>query len=90
MENVETRQDSQIADNLPTMKHKLDLGDKEEEHDDRPFDPNLVCPNCKKQFQIGEIQEYKKHYETCLRQNKEDALQLDPAAVQQNIICTYN
>ena len=36
-----------------------------EEHDDRPYDPNLVCPTCRKQFRIGEIQEYKKHYKIC-------------------------
>ena len=32
----------QIVDNTQTMKHN--------EQDDRPFDPNLVCPMCKQQF----------------------------------------
>ena len=31
----------------------------------RPFDPNLVCPMCRRQFQIGEIQKFKKHVNTC-------------------------
>lgn len=31
----------------------------------RPFDPNLVCPMCRRQFRIGEIQKFKKHVSTC-------------------------
>ena len=31
----------------------------------RPFDPNLVCPMCKKQFRIGEIQKFRRHVNTC-------------------------
>ena len=31
----------------------------------RPFDPNLVCPMCRKKFRIGEIQKFKKHVSTC-------------------------
>ena len=31
----------------------------------RPFDPNLVCPMCRKQFRIGEIQKFKHHVNTC-------------------------
>ena len=31
----------------------------------RPFDPNLVCPMCRKQFRIGEIQRYRRHVNTC-------------------------
>lgn len=34
---------------------------------DIPFDPNLVCPKCKKQFRVGEIQKYRKHFESCLK-----------------------
>ena len=30
-----------------------------------PFDPNLVCPLCMKQFRLGEIQKYKKHVGKC-------------------------
>ena len=31
----------------------------------RPFDPNLVCPMCRRQFRIGEIQKFKRHVNTC-------------------------
>ena len=44
------------------------------ESDDRPFDPNLVCPKCKQQFRIGEIQEYKRHYKLCHSENKKKDL----------------
>ena len=30
-----------------------------------PFDPNLVCPMCRRQFKIGEIQKYRQHVKTC-------------------------
>ena len=31
-----------------------------------PFDTNLICPICRKQFRIGEIQKYKKHVDKCV------------------------
>ena len=31
----------------------------------RPFDPNLVCPMCRKQFRNGEIQRFRRHVNTC-------------------------
>ena len=30
-----------------------------------PFDPNLVCPKCGRQFHRGEIQKFRKHHEGC-------------------------
>ena len=30
-----------------------------------PFDPNLVCPKCGRQFRRGEIQKLRKHHITC-------------------------
>ena len=65
------------------QQQRLEIGDnpqaidnfgtpKDEESDDRPFDPNLVCPKCKQQFRIGEIQEYKRHYKLCHSENKKD------------------
>ena len=30
-----------------------------------PYDPNLVCPMCKKRHRVGEIQKYRKHVDTC-------------------------
>lgn len=31
----------------------------------KPFDPNLVCPTCGKQFRIFEIQIFKRHANEC-------------------------
>ena len=31
----------------------------------RPFDPTLVCPMCRRQFRIGEIQKFRRHVNTC-------------------------
>ncbi len=36
-----------------------------EEGDQVPFDPNLVCFKCGRQFRLGEIQKYKKHVSSC-------------------------
>ena len=33
--------------------------------DDRPYDPNLVCPKCGKQYRVGEIQKMKRHILRC-------------------------
>ena len=30
-----------------------------------PFDPNLICPLCRLQYRIGEIQKYRKHVQYC-------------------------
>jgi hypothetical protein len=38
----------------------------------RPFDPNLVCPMCRRKFRIGEIQKYKKHVSTCTGTESDD------------------
>ncbi len=32
---------------------------------DAPFDPNLICPLCMRNFRIEEIQKYRKHVNTC-------------------------
>ena len=37
------------------------------EGDSVPFDPNLVCPYCKKQFRLGEIQKFRRHADSCDR-----------------------
>ena len=31
----------------------------------KPFDPNLVCPTCNRQFRIFEIQKFKRHANEC-------------------------
>ena len=74
MENAKIRDNPQTVDSSQTVE--------DEDHDDRPFDPNLVCPTCKQQFRIGEIQEHRKHYKLCCRNKQKD---LDP--VRQNV-CT--
>ena len=33
----------------------------DDENDDRPYDPNLVCPKCGKQYRVGEIQKLRRH-----------------------------
>ena len=33
--------------------------------DDRPYDPNLVCPKCGKQYCVGEIQKLRRHILRC-------------------------
>jgi hypothetical protein len=30
-----------------------------------PLDPNLICPMCRQQFRIGEIQKYRQHVQHC-------------------------
>ena len=30
-----------------------------------PLDPNLICPMCRQQFRIGEIQKYRQHVKHC-------------------------
>lgn len=52
----------QRLENVMVIDDPQIVGTQDGERDDRPFDPNLVCPKCKQQFRIGEIQAYKKHY----------------------------
>ena len=33
--------------------------------DQRPYDPNLICPMCMRQFRFGDIQKFKRHVNTC-------------------------
>ena len=43
---------SEDNEQLKTMEHS-------------PYDPNLVCPMCKKRHRVGEIQKYRKHVANC-------------------------
>ena len=36
----------------------------------RPYDPNLVCPMCRKRHRIGEIQKFRQHVSVCDRELK--------------------
>lgn len=79
IKDVKIREDTQVSQNPQIMKRDIE----DIEHDDRPFDPNLVCPTCKQQFRIGEIQEYSRHYKICQKQSEEEAFQLD--LLRQNV-----
>ena len=74
MEDETIREDARVADYPQTVKYELlesnDVVEKGH-FDDRPFDPNFVCLGCRKQFGIGEIQEYRKHYTDCLSNQSE-------------------
>ncbi len=74
MEGETIREDTELADNPQTMTENIVA--ERGRFEDRPFDPNLVCLGCGRQFRIGEIQEYKKHYADCLSRQ-----QLDPVPV---------
>ena len=87
IENVKIREETLTTDNPQPVKHKLDFEDEDEEHDDRPFDPNLVCLTCKEQFRIGEIQEYRRHCKIC-RGNDKHPFQLDPVRQHNIMVCT--
>ena len=47
------------------MQNNFDVGNSSKRNeyieDDRPYDPNLVCPECGKQYRVGEIQKLKRH-----------------------------
>ena len=54
----------------PCIKNQASQDDELEESgenldDDRPYDPNLVCPKCGKQYRVREIQKLKRHIIKC-------------------------
>ena len=48
------------TDQQPRNPSPLD-GHDDRSCDDRPYDPNLVCPKCGKRYRIGEIQRLRRH-----------------------------
>lgn len=88
-QQIKSIEDAQVTDIPQNMKHHLDEGDEGEEHDDRPYDPNLVCPTCKKQFRIGEIQEYKKHFRSCQSKKEQMDQQIKVCTQIQVAMCIY-
>ncbi len=48
-----------LPPNFGSMKLQSD------DSDEKPFDPNLVCPTCRKQFRVFEIQIFKRHANEC-------------------------
>ena len=62
------RHASSCEELITLVQHKSDSDVSGSMNDiDIPFDPNLVCPKCKKQFREGEIQEYRKHFNSCTK-----------------------
>ena len=71
--------DAQVTGNIQKVLEDIE-GDERKHFDDRPSDPNLVCLGCRKQFQIGEIQDYRKHDGNCQsRRSGQQSIHMDPA-----------
>ena len=52
-----------MCDKMRDLRHERLVERKTNIH--MALDPNLVCPNCEKQFREGEIQKFKDHAEHC-------------------------
>lgn len=61
------RHASSCEELITLVQHKSDDVSGSMKDIDIPFDPNLVCPKCKKPFRVGEIQEYRKHFISCTK-----------------------
>ena len=48
-----------------SLDNELEESGENLDDDDRPYDPNLVCPKCGKQYRVGEIQKMKRHILKC-------------------------
>lgn len=59
---IVTREVQQIAEEM-VQETSSNREIKTDVH--KPFDPNLVCPICSKQFRIGEIQKFRRHVNKC-------------------------
>ena len=51
------------AEEARQLAHPPNDTKESEVQDSLPYDPNLVCPKCGKQYRIGEIQRFKRHLE---------------------------
>ena len=72
-----TKQETSVQENIllqgidDDIHQAVEEVQKEEEDENEaslsevPFDPNLVCPLCMKQFRLGEIQKYRRHVGKC-------------------------
>jgi hypothetical protein len=47
---------------------------REDDDSSLPYDPNLVCPKCGKQYRIGQIQYLRRHLEGLCHPNTEDVI----------------
>ena len=52
---------SQPSQGLPEASDEVIQDSKTTGNDDRPYDPNLICPKCGKQYRVGEIQKLRRH-----------------------------
>ena len=55
--------DDEINNAADDIKNQTSVGEGVGE--DAPFDPNLECPTCGRQFKIGQIQLFRQHAATC-------------------------
>ena len=74
--NLEThnRQLSEVQENVLLQDINKDIKEaaqyvihegEEAIANEAPFDPNLICPLCMRNFRVGEIQKYRKHVNSC-------------------------
>ena len=60
----------QQGNRLPPPTQKFERGDEEDVS--IPFDPNLICPMCGKQFRVGEIQILRLHINNLCSEELDD------------------
>ena len=74
---MESGYDEQEAEKLQRLPKASDKDNDDETG--RPYDPNLVCPKCGKQYRVGEIQKLRRHInERCNEQcSNEDSDESD-------------
>ena len=51
------------AEEARQMTRSPPIDSDNEDNTSLPYDPNLVCPKCSKQYRIGQIQRFKRHVE---------------------------
>ena len=63
---LQKKLDDEIHQEAAEVIHEVSGGTFDASTDRRrPYDPNLVCPMCRRRFRIGEIQKFRRHVNTC-------------------------
>ena len=63
---LQKKLDAEIHQEAAEVIHEVSGGTFDASTDRRrPYDPNLVCPMCRRRFRIGEIQKFRRHVNTC-------------------------
>ena len=63
---LQQKLDDELQEYAPDVIQEVSGGQQDDaENSNRPFDPNLICPMCMKKFRCGEIQLFKRHFNTC-------------------------